>query len=172
MAITINREIAGDLNNPSMELLNYCMEQHMNNKARLEKLSNYYDGKQEILNRKKEDDSAPNNKILVNHAKYVVDMNVGFMVGNPIAYSASDGNDISPILEEYNRIDIVSHDTELEKDLSTFGVGYELIYLRKVSEAETETDVRCIDPRGIFLVTEAPSIRIRYLRFMCSQSMT
>lgn len=53
MAIAINREIAGDLNNPSMELLNYCMEQHLNNKARLEKLSNYYDGKQEILNRKK-----------------------------------------------------------------------------------------------------------------------
>lgn len=154
MAIAINREIAGDLNNPSMALLNYCMEQHLSNKARLEKLSNYYDGKQEILNRKKEDASAPNNKILVNHAKYVVDMNVGFMVGNPIAYSASDGNDISAILDEYDRIDIVSHDTELEKDLSTFGVGYELIYLRKVSETETETDVRCIDPRGIFLVTD------------------
>lgn len=154
MAITVNREIAGDLNNPSAELLNYCMEQHLANKARLEKLSNYYDGKQEILNRTKDDESAPNNKILINHAKYVVDMNVGFMVGNPIAYSASDGNDISAILEEYDRIDIVSHDTELEKDLSTFGIGYELIYLRKLSETETETDVRCIDPRGIFLVTD------------------
>lgn len=154
MAIAINREVAGDLNNPSKELLNYCMEQHLTNKARLEKLSNYYDGKQAILNRTKEDDSAPNNKVLINHAKYVVDMNVGFMVGNPISYSAPKANDISPILDEYDRIDIVSHDTELEKDLSTFGIGYELIYLRKISESETETDVRCIDPRGIFLVTD------------------
>lgn len=154
MAIVINREIAGDLNNPSAELLNYCMEQHLNNKERFEKLANYYDGKQDILNRKKEDDSAPNNKIMVNHAKYVVDMNVGFMVGNPIAYSTSDDNDISAILKEYDRIDIVSHDTELEKDLSTFGIGYELIYLRKGSKSEIETNIRCVDPRGIFLVTD------------------
>lgn len=154
MAIAINREMAGDLNNPTAELLNYCMGKHLASKERLEKLSNYYDGKQAILNRTKEDDSAPNNKVLINHAKYVVDMNVGFMVGNPVSYSAPKANDISPILDEYDRIDIVSHDTELEKDLSTFGIGYELIYLRKVSETETETDVRCIDPRGIFLVTD------------------
>lgn len=154
MAIIINREIAKDLDNPSEELLNYCMQLHISNKKRLQKLSDYYDGKQEILERKKDDSTAPNNKIMVNHAKYVVDMNVGFMVGNPVAYSAPKDVDITPILDEYERIDIVSHDTELEKDLSTFGIGYELIYLKKVSEMETETQVRTIDPRGVFLVTD------------------
>ncbi len=42
-------------------------------------------------------------------------MNVGFMVGNPVAYSGTGEVDLSPILDEYDRIDIVSHDTELEK---------------------------------------------------------
>ena len=125
MSIKINREIAGDLNNPTTELLNYCISQHQKELRRLEKLSNYYDGEQEIINRTKDNAAAPNNKVMVNHAKYVVDMNVGFMVGNPIAYTSSDA--IEPILEAYTKVDIVSHDTELEKDLSVFGVGYELI---------------------------------------------
>lgn len=49
MAIKINREMAGDLNNPSSELLNRCINQHQSDFWRLEKLSDYYDGKQDIL---------------------------------------------------------------------------------------------------------------------------
>jgi SPP1 family phage portal protein len=150
MAIVVNREIAGDLRSPSAELLNYCLQEHQKQLKRLETLSDYYDGEQKIKLRKKDNDSAPNNKLLINHAKYVVDMNVGFMVGNPIAYTGADQNDISAILDEYDRLDIVSHDTELEKDLSTFGIGYELIYLK----GEGDLSIKCIDPRGIFLVTD------------------
>ncbi len=150
MAIVVNREIAGNLSSPSSELLNYCLQEHQKQLKRLEKLSDYYDGDQKIKSRKKDNESAPNNKLLVNHAKYVVDMNVGFMVGNPISYTGADQTDISTILDEYDRLDIVSHDTELEKDLSTFGIGYELIYLK----GEAELSIKCIDPRGIFLVTD------------------
>lgn len=153
MTIKINREIAGDLNNPTPELLNYCINQHQSNFFRLEKLSDYYDGKQEILKRTKDSAAAPNNKVIINHAKYVTDMNVGFMVGNPVAYTSSD--DIQDILDAYTKVDIVSHDTELEKDLSVFGVGYELIYLNQDPlTKELYADIKCIDPRGIFLVTD------------------
>ena len=151
MAIKINREIAGDLNNPSPELLNYCISQHQMSLERLEKLSDYYDGKQKISERVKENSGAPNNRLVINHAKYVVDMNVGFMVGNPVAYTSSD--DIQSILDAYTKVDIVSHDTELEKDLSVFGIGYELIYLND-DDSGVYADIKCIDPRGIFLVTD------------------
>lgn len=154
LAIVVNREVAGDLNFPSDELLNYCIQEHKKTLGRLEKLSNYYDGDQAINDRKKENESAPNNKVLINHAKYVVDMNVGFMVGNPIAYASGNDIDISVITDEYDRVDIVSHDTELEKDLSTFGIGYELIYLKETKDNKVELSVKCIDPRGIFLVTD------------------
>lgn len=153
MAIKINREVAGDLDSPTAELLNYCIGQHQNEFWRLEKLSDYYDGKQEILKRTKDNSAVPNNKILVNHAKYVTDMNVGFMVGNPVAYTSSE--DIQTILDAYTKVDIVSHDTELEKDLSVFGVGYELIYLNQDPlTKDLYADIKCIDPRGIFLVTD------------------
>ncbi len=145
--------MAGDLNNPSFELLNHCINQHQSDFWRLEKLSDYYDGKQEILKRTKDNSAAPNNKVVVNHAKYVTDMNVGFMVGNPVAYTSSD--DIQAILDAYTKVDIVSHDTELEKDLSVFGIGYELIYMNKDPlTGKVFADIKCIDPRGIFLVTD------------------
>lgn len=153
MAIKINREMAGNLNSPTPELLNYCISQHLSLIGRLDKLSDYYDGKQDILKRTKDNDAAPNNKVVVNHAKYVTDMNVGFMVGNPVAYTSSD--DIKSILDAYTKVDIVSHDTELEKDLSVFGIGYELIYLNEDKQTgKTFADIKCIDPRGIFLVTD------------------
>lgn len=153
MAIKINREVAGDLNNPSDELLNFCISKHQESFGRLDKLSGYYDGEQDILKRTKDNAAAPNNKLLINHAKYITDMNVGFMIGNPVAYSSSD--DIKPIIDAYKKVDIVSHDTELEKDLSVFGIGYELIYLRQDPQTnKTYPSIKCIDPRGIFLVTD------------------
>jgi len=155
VSIVVNRQIAGDLNKPSAELLNFCINKHVEELLRLQKLSDYYDGKHDILKRTKENEGAPNNKVLINHAKYVVDMNVGFMVGNPISYVAESDKNIGPILEAYDRVDIVSHDTELEKDLSTFGVGYELVYLKKTKDNDaTQLEIKCIDPRGIFLVTD------------------
>lgn len=155
MSIVVNRQIAGDLNKPSAELLNFCINKHVEELLRLQKLSDYYDGKHDILKRTKGNEGAPNNKVLINHAKYVVDMNVGFMVGNPISYVAESDKNIGPILEAYDRVDIVSHDTELEKDLSTFGVGYELVYLKKTKDNDaTQLEIKCIDPRGIFLVTD------------------
>ena len=80
MAIKINREMAGNLNSPTSELLNYCISQHLSTIGRLDKLSDYYDGEQDILKRTKDNDAIPNNKVVINHAKYVTDMNVGFRV--------------------------------------------------------------------------------------------
>ncbi|WP_035053139.1 phage portal protein [Carnobacterium pleistocenium] len=156
MAIAIDRELAGEINNPSVAVLKYCIEQHQKELERLDKLSDYYDGKHEVLERKLDNENTKNNKVMVNHAKYVTDMNVGFLVGNPISYSSGDNKNLDSILESFEEMDIVSHDTELEKDLSVFGIGLELIYLRKVpgTEIETEMMIKAVDPRGIFLVTD------------------
>lgn len=156
MAIAIDRELAGDINNPSAAVLKYCIDQHQKELERLQKLSDYYDGKHDVLERKLDNENTKNNKVMVNHAKYVTDMNVGFLVGNPISYSSGKDKNIDPVLEAYEEMDVVSHDTELEKDLSVFGIALELIYLRKVpgKENETETRIKVVDPRGIFLVTD------------------
>lgn len=156
MGIPIDRELAGDINNPSKEVIKYGIDVHQKQLERLQNLSDYYDGKHEIMDRKRKKDDTANNKVMVNNAKYVTDMNVGFLVGNPIAYSASEGKDIGTIVDVFEEMDIVSHDTELEKDLSVFGEGSELLYLRKVpgTTDKTEPRIKAIDPRGIFSITD------------------
>ena len=150
MTITLDKELMQD-GIPTPEILEYCIKQHQGTLARLNKLSDYYDGKQDISNRTFGNPNIPNHKIVANHAKYIVDIATGFLVGNPIAYS---GSQVDKILDEYSRMDIISHDTELEKDLSVFGIGYELMYLAPVNEGDTEIRIKSIDPRGIFLVTD------------------
>ena len=150
MTITLDRELMPD-GIPTPEILEYCIKQHQGTLARLNKLSDYYDGKQDISNRTFGNPNIPNHKIVANHAKYIVDIATGFLVGNPIAYS---GSQVDKILDEYSRMDIVSHDTELEKDLSVFGIGYELMYLAPIDEGDTEIRIKSIDPRGIFVVTD------------------
>ena len=150
MTITLDKELMPD-GIPTPEILEYCIKQHQGTLARLNKLSDYYDGKQDISNRTFGNPNIPNHKIVANHAKYIVDIATGFLVGNPIAYS---GSQVDKILDEYSRMDIVSHDTELEKDLSVFGIGYELMYLAPIDEGDTEIRIKSIDPRGIFVVTD------------------
>lgn len=150
MTITLDRELMPD-GIPTPEILEYCIKQHQGTLVRLNKLSDYYDGKQDISNRTFGNPNIPNHKIVANHAKYIVDIATGFLVGNPIAYS---GSQVDKILDEYSRMDIVSHDTELEKDLSVFGIGYELMYLAPIDEGDTEIRIKSIDPRGIFVVTD------------------
>lgn len=150
MTITLDKELMQD-GIPTPEILEYCIKQHQGTLARLNKLSDYYDGKQDISNRTFGNPNIPNHKIVANHAKYIVDIATGFLVGNPIAYS---GSQVDKILDEYSRMDIISHDTELEKDLSVFGIGYELMYLTPVNEGDTEIRIKSIDPRGIFVVTD------------------
>lgn len=150
MTITLDKELMQD-GIPTPEILEYCIKQHQGTLARLNKLSDYYDGKQDISNRTFGNPNIPNHKIVANHAKYIVDIATGFLVGNPIAYS---GSQVDKILDEYSRMDIISHDTELGKDLSVFGIGYELMYLAPVDEGDTEIRIKSIDPRGIFVVTD------------------
>lgn len=96
-------------------------------RARFDKLANYYIGQHDILDRTKAD-TLPNNKVMINHAKYIVDTSVGYLLGNSVSYQATDGIDVQPILDSYKRQTIGNLDTEIAKDLAIFGIQYEYVY--------------------------------------------
>lgn len=162
MGIPIDRDLIEDINNPSDDVIAYALKEHKKKLERFERLFNIYNNKEaeDII----KDTRARYEKVTVNHAKYVTDMNVGFIMGNPVSYTAGKENNgsewkdknIDPILDVYEEVDIFTHDTELEKDLSVFGEAYELQYLRLNPENETQVQARIqkIDPRGIFVVTD------------------
>lgn len=102
------------------------------NGERLKKLYDYYLGEHEILER--QTSSGVNNKVVVNHAKYITDINIGYLLGNPVGYTATaaeegkDEPDIEPVLDEYKDQTINDLDSEIAKDVSIFGYQYEYIY--------------------------------------------
>lgn len=108
-------------------------------KNRYKRLEKYYMGKHDILEREK-DEILINNKVMINHAKYITDTNVGYLLGNPVDYQVGkddEGNplyDIEPVLDEYKKQTINDLDTEIAKDVSIYGVQYEYVYANENAE--------------------------------------
>lgn len=121
------------------EIINNVINYNERYKERYKHLENYYIGKQDILERKK-DESLKNNKVMTNHAKYITDTNVGYLLGNPVDYQVGtddDGEplyDIDPILDAYKKQTINDLDTEIAKDVSIFGKQYEYVYANDEAE--------------------------------------
>lgn len=114
-------------------ILNDVIEYNEKYKDRYNMLENYYLGKHNICSRYK-DDRLKNNKVMINHAKYITDTNVGYLLGNPVDYQPSEGYDIEPILDAYKKQTINDLDSELAKDVSIFGLQYEYVYANENAE--------------------------------------
>lgn len=99
-----------------------------NNKERYNMLDEYYGGRHRIFDRSKPDDVLMNNKLMVNHAKYITDVATGYLLGNPVDYQVNDDIDIKPILDAYKRQTMENLDVEIAKECSIFGRKYEYIY--------------------------------------------
>ena len=73
----------------------------------------------------------PDNRIMVNFAKYIVDTMNGFFIGHPIKLQVDDGNEAVEkyvdFLDQYNDQD--DNNAELSKICSIFGKGYEMYYV-------------------------------------------
>jgi SPP1 family phage portal protein len=123
------------------QIINDVIKYNERFKGRYDKLFNYYIGKHDILDRKKENDGVKNNKVMINHAKFITDTNVGYLLGNPVDYQVGVDRetkkplyDIQPILDAYKKQTINDLDTEIAKDISIFGVQYEYVYANENAE--------------------------------------
>lgn len=160
MSIAIDRALAGDINNPSFDVINFCIDEHAKEVPRLKMLFDYYAGKPHKINQTKVNTPHDRDEVFVNNAKYVTDMMIGFTVGAPISYTAAKGKNIDPITTALDTMRIKKHDKELEKGLSSMGIGLELHYLavkpgtEKSDVPETIPKIAWIDPRGMLLVVD------------------
>jgi SPP1 family phage portal protein len=118
------------------QVLNDVIAYNEQYKRRFTMLEEYYLGKHSILERDK-DDRLSNNKVVVNHAKYITDTNVGYLLGNPVDYQPSEGYDIEPLLDAYKKQTINDLDSEIAKDVSIFGMQYEYVYANEAAEPKS-----------------------------------
>lgn len=128
------------------ELIEDAINFNEGEKERFNRLERYYRGQHDILSRIKPR-TAKNNKIVVNHASYIVDAYTGYLMGNPVDYKISEEYDASVILDEYKKQTISNLDVEIVKDLGIFGKQYELVY-----NVENDTESADIDNRNCICV--------------------
>ena len=115
----------------------------VNELHRLQKYKDYYDGKQEILNKIVDDIAKPNNQLVANYCFDITENYTGFLSGIPITYSSED--DIDDMLEILAYNDVHSEDVEYLRNSLIFGVAFEICYL----DSEAKQRFKVLDSREV-----------------------
>ena len=140
------------------EILNNSLSVHNQNVAEMNKLINYYLGKQNILDRQTPYSSKVNNKLIINYAQSIVRDIVGYTFGKDIEYVQRKAELIEAVEEltsilQYEDISLV--DIITATFASICGVGYQCTlpsddYLDETPEVGIK--ISHLDPRNTFVV--------------------
>lgn len=120
---------------------------------RFNKLMRYYLGRHDILKKRNKSKGKPDNRIVINFAKEIVDNEVGYFAGTPVKFDYDEnGNKNSEIdkrIADFVNINMLSDTVaELSKQVDIFGRSNVLLY----QDEEANTLVNTIDPRQSFVV--------------------
>ena len=140
-----------DENNLDKSIILTLVKRHEGMVGRLLKNKRYYDGHHAIEAKKREDNSAPNNKVVCNHAKDISDTATGYFMGNPITYSNSGDQDIEPLLIAFDDANVDDVDADNALDMSIYGAGYEYVYAK---EGEATPISKNISPLSTFIIVD------------------
>ena len=112
---------------------------------RLQRLQDYYEGRQDILLRTYDDPAKPNNQIIVNFCKNIADFLTSYLVGVPVKYEAPQ-----VILDILNYNDNGEETQEVVKNMNIHGFGAELFY----TDSDSIARFASIDPRESIFVCD------------------
>ena len=98
---------------------------------RYKPLGDAYKGVYPILSQKAKPQYKPDNRLVVNFAKYIVDTFNGFFIGNPVK-TTCDEESIAQIVEQVqNMNDQDDNNAELAKLTSIYGKAYEMYFVTR-----------------------------------------
>ena len=117
----------------------------VNVEPKLQKYKNYYDGLQNILNKRYTDESKPCNKTVINYCKNIADSYCGYLA-TPSYISYRSKDDIEEIMNVLRYNDYQAEDCSFLLDALIYGVAAELMYIDKNSQ----TRFKLINPTQCF----------------------
>lgn len=146
------------------EVLKEFITRHKLLAVRYLALKNMYMGKHQILlESSNKPDYKPDNRLVANHAKYIVDTLNGFFTGIPIKTTA-ESDAANAYIQEFERAnDIDDLNSELSKKCSIYGRCYELLFV----DEDARVGSTYIDPTDAFIIydnsiRERPLYGVRY----------
>ena len=147
--LTIDRELLDADGLPRTDTLEAILREHDHQRERLVRLHGMYAREHSIMRRTRLK-GLPNNRLVHDLPGYIATMAAGYLVGNPVRYTAAEGQEeaFTPVLEAYEAASVESVDAELAMDAAVYGKAAEVCY----ADAEARPRVAQLDARGAFVV--------------------
>ena len=132
----------------TLDLLQELLDEHNNEVEDFKKMRDAYESKHDILTAKAKPKYKPDNRIVVNFPKYIVDTTNGFFIGNPVKTTATEEAVAEYVnyLDQYNDQD--DNNAELSKLCDIYGKGYEMYF----TDEEAELCITYLTPIEAFMV--------------------
>ena len=130
------------------DLLQDFINKHKSKAIELNKKMKMYKGSYDILTQDPKESFKPDNRLMVNFAKYIVDTLNGYFIGCPIktVHDNTAVSDYIELVQKYNDQD--DNNAELSKLCSIYGHAYELLF---VDEA-AQVGITYINPEEAFII--------------------
>lgn len=147
--ITIDKDLLQPSGEPSSGLLKVLLDKHSRQRTRLDELKDIYERKHAITTRSRLK-GLPNNKLVHDLPNYIVTMSAGYLVGEPVKYTAPVGQETAfkAVADALKAASVDSVDAELAVDAAVYGKGIEICYADKNAAPQ----VAQLDARSAFVV--------------------
>ena len=138
---------------PDAATLDACLREHLARLPRLNRLKRYYDGRNDVLARRREP-GLPNNRLAHAFPRYITAMASGYLIGSPVDYQPRDEGDpreraaVDALAAAYRQGCVDSVDAELARNASIYGRGVELVYADEHARPRSAS----LDPASAFVV--------------------
>lgn len=123
--------------------------------SRFEKLKKLYESDHDILYLPKKEKHKPDNRIVVNFPKYMVDTTNGFFIGNAVKTTAEDAV-VAEYIDELDQSNTQDDsNTEISKLCSIYGKAYEMYF----SDEDGEPRTAYFSPLDCFMIFDDSILR-------------
>lgn len=132
----------------TVDLLQKLLDDHKTEAMQYKQRQDEYESQHKILELPKKEKHKPDNRIVVNFCKYIVDTFNGFFIGIPVKVTSKDDK-VAEFVDEtdaYNDQD--NKNAELSKIMSIHGKGYEMYF----TDEESELCTAYLSPAEAFMV--------------------
>ena len=131
------------------ELIQDLIDNHLEERTRIIKMKNYYNGINEgIKNRIYNDANKPSNRLYSAYPSYITDNFVGYILGQPISYKSDNENLLEALNLSFLYNDEGDNNTTLAQEQSICGYAYELLYI----DEDGNVRFKCVDTEDTIVV--------------------
>ena len=131
------------------ELIQDLIDNHLEERTRILKMKNYYNGINEgIKNRQYNDSNKPSNRLYSGYPSYITDNFVGYILGQPITYKSNNESLLESLNLSFLYNDEVDNNTTLAQEQSICGYAYELLYV----DEDSNVRFKCVDTEDTIVV--------------------